>query len=314
MTTTEIAPHSLLGTLLRLPGFLNQILQHPLNRGQKIATLWRYLAWHIGSRIVGHPVLYPFVNNLRIRVSAGQWGATGVVYCGLEEFEDMAFCAHLLRSEDLFVDVGANYGTFSLLASGVSHAKTVAFEPNPKTLIALTDNLKLNDLLNTHVSVIPMALGDRSGTVILTDGLQGGDHILTEPSKSEWAHVEVNQSTMDEQLAGQHPALLKIDVEGYESTVIRGAGQTLKSESLLACIIEEAGLQRRYGDSEDNLHQKMLSIGFRSYQYDPFTRELTDLDGGVNPALKNTLYIRDVGKVKERLRSAPKFSVRDHLI
>jgi hypothetical protein len=83
---------------------------------------------------------------------------------------------------------------------------------------------------------------------------------------------------------------------------------------LLACIIEEIGLQSRYDSKDDSLHHKMLDLGFLSYQYDPRTRHLQDLGRRVNPALKNTLYIRDLNKVKERLNTAKKFAVRGLLI
>ena len=56
----------------------------------------------------------------------------------------MAFTVHLLRDSDLFVDVGANVGTYSVLASGVSGAKTIALEPVPSTFDKLVDHINLN--------------------------------------------------------------------------------------------------------------------------------------------------------------------------
>lgn len=47
-------------------------------------------------------------------------GATGNWYCGLQEYEDMSFVLHALRPGDLFVDVGANIGSYSILAAGGS--------------------------------------------------------------------------------------------------------------------------------------------------------------------------------------------------
>ena len=310
-----LSTHSALGTLLRLPRFLRDTMSHPLNRDHRLATLWRYLSWQIGSRILGHPVFFPFVNHLRVLVSAGQWGVTGVVYCGLEEFEDMAFCMHFLRPGDLFIDVGANFGTFSLLASGVAGAKTIAFEPNPKTYAALIVNLKLNDLLYTQVTPLQLAVGERNRTVRLTDGLKTGDHILAGNGNSGASiYVEVNQTTLDEQLTQRRPTLLKIDVEGYESRVIQGATQTLQSPSLFGCIVEQIGLQQRYDEQEESLHQKLLGLGFRSYRYDPRKRELQDLNGQLNSMSLNTLYLRNLPEIQRRVTTAPHFSVRGHLI
>ena len=65
--------------------------------------------------------------------NAGMAGATGNIYVGLREFEDMAFLLHLLRPDDLFVDVGANIGSFTVLASGAVGARSLAIEPIERT-------------------------------------------------------------------------------------------------------------------------------------------------------------------------------------
>ncbi len=102
-------------SLLNSLGF---ILRHPLNRRQPGAALVRWLRWQVGSRLLPGPVLAPFVNDVRLIVEAGMTGATGNVYCGLHEFEDMALVLHALRSGDLFVDIGANVGSYFMLGGG----------------------------------------------------------------------------------------------------------------------------------------------------------------------------------------------------
>ena len=62
---------------------------------------------------------------------------TGNIYCGLAKFADMAFVLHVLRAGDLFVDIGANAGAYTLLASSVTGAKTTCFEPAPATYARL---------------------------------------------------------------------------------------------------------------------------------------------------------------------------------
>ena len=47
-------------------------------------------------------------------------GATGNLFCGLHEIEDMGFVLHFLRSDDIFLDVGVNVGTYTVLAAGVA--------------------------------------------------------------------------------------------------------------------------------------------------------------------------------------------------
>jgi predicted RNA methylase len=73
-------------------------------------------------------------------------GATGNIYAGLHDFHEMALLLHFLRPCDVFVDIGANVGAYSVLASGVVGAKTFAFEPVPQTFACLRDNVRMNDL------------------------------------------------------------------------------------------------------------------------------------------------------------------------
>ena len=70
------------------------ILRHPLNRRHPGAALARWLRWQLGCRLLPGPAVVPFVNGLCLIVQRGMTGATGNVYCGLHEFEDMALVLH----------------------------------------------------------------------------------------------------------------------------------------------------------------------------------------------------------------------------
>lgn len=84
---------------------LSFLLGHPLSQGRKLQTLRRYLVWQIGARLVPGPVACEFANGARLLVRPGMTGATGNVYVGLHEFEDMAFVLHFLRAGDLLEDI-----------------------------------------------------------------------------------------------------------------------------------------------------------------------------------------------------------------
>jgi precorrin-6B methylase 2 len=97
-------------------------------------------------------------------------GATQNIYVGLHEFPDMMLLLHFLRKGDLFLDVGANIGSFTVLASGVCGAETWAFEPDPDTLRHLKQNIAVNGL-DALVKVYQCALGAEQGEVAFTFGL-----------------------------------------------------------------------------------------------------------------------------------------------
>ena len=106
-------------------------------------------------------------------------GATGNIHTGLHEFADMAFTLHFLRHTDLFLDVGANVGTYTLIASGVRKARTIAFEPDPQSMTSLRRNIDLNGL-NGRVVLEQAAVGTEEGEVEFTIGQDTANHVTTE--------------------------------------------------------------------------------------------------------------------------------------
>ena len=81
-----------------------------------------------------------FVEGTKLNIEPGQTISTGNYYVGLLEFEEMAFAIHFLDNSDIFFDIGANIGSYSILASGISKSRTIAFEPIESTFLQLEKN------------------------------------------------------------------------------------------------------------------------------------------------------------------------------
>jgi FkbM family methyltransferase len=286
---------------------LRWILSHPLNRGRGAQAIRRYLSWQFGSRLVPGPVAVPFAGQTRLLVAPGMTGATGNIYCGLHEFHDMAFVLHVLRPTDLFVDIGANVGTYSILAAGVASARCVSFEPHPGTFQHLLDNIRLNGI-GDRVFPKNMAIGSGRSRLRFTANLDTVNHIVSSSERSN-STIEVEVDSLDSVLSEHDcPTVLKIDVEGFESEVIAGARTTLSSPSLLAVIMELNGSGARYGYTDEDLHCSMKDRGFEAASYEPFARRLVGRARGL-PAEGNVLYVRDRAEVMARIESAPRFEI-----
>ncbi|NCA72520.1 MAG: FkbM family methyltransferase [Sphingobacteriia bacterium] len=279
------------------------MVRHPLNRGQPGATLIRWLRWQLGSRMLPGPVVLPFVNDVRLIASPGMTGATGNIYCGLHELEDMALVLHALRPGDLFVDIGANVGSYSMLG-GATGAHCLSIEPIPSTFSWLTQNIAIN-AFGDRVRALNLGLGREDGRLRFTGGLDTVNHVLAEGEAAENL-MEVPVRTLDSVLDGESPALIKMDVEGFETEVLAGAERALADPGLLAIIMELNGSGSRYGFDEDALHRDVLARGFATYRYRPFERVLEPLNGARSGG-GNTLYVRDAARLAERVRCAPRF-------
>ena len=271
---------------------------HPLTRDHRAAAFVRLCRWQIESHLRDE-VIVPWIGNIRLAARRGMTGATGNVYAGLHEFADMAFTLHFLRPGDLFVDVGANVGSYTLLASGVCKAKTISFEPDPDTMRFLRRNIELNGLYR-HVVLEQAALGAEEGDVEFTVGLDTANHVAREREPKRTRRVSMR--TLDS-LGSSPPTMIKVDVEGYEADVFRGAHAVLKASILKAVITE--------GQRPTDI-TPLLNAGFAQYEYDPFQRRL-------NPATRqkpcnNALFLRDVSFVTERINSSASFHILGYTI
>lgn len=283
-------------------GTLRFVANHPLNRSRKLSAMARIAKWQAGTRLISGTIVHDWVNGSRFYARRSETGLTGNIYTGLHEFAEMGFLLHLLRNEDLFVDVGANVGSYTILACAAIGARGVAFEPVLGTFVRLTENLRLNHL-DKRVSALNRGVGATAGTLRFTSDMDCVNHALADGEVRANA-VSVPVTTLDDSLRGQSPVLMKIDVEGYETPVLEGARETLQNPSLQAVIMELNGSGARYGFDESRTLGMLLDTGFKTYSYDPFTRRLASLEGK-NLESGNTLFIRDLAFVKQRLHDAP---------
>lgn len=284
------------------------LMAHPLNRRSRFRGLLPIARWKIVTRLApGCQFVMPFVNEAKLAITPGRWGSEANALCGLHEFSDMGFLLHLLRPADLFCDVGANIGAYTVLASAGIGAKSIAFEPIAASYAELSKNIHLNHAAE-RVDARRVAVGKAPGQLTMTSQKDTMNHVVTGVATGPSETLEVD--ALDRALAGRVPTLLKVDVEGWEHEVLQGAANTLRMAELLAVIIELNQSGHRYGFNDADIHRTLLDHGFVSCRYQPFERRLIDLRGGYNTS-GNTLYVRSGEAVDARLRNAPPFRVRN---
>jgi FkbM family methyltransferase len=274
------------------------VWSHPLTRGARVKALARVANWQIRSRLQGE-VIIPWIANQKLAVKRGMTGATGNIYVGLHEFPDMAFLLHFLKSGDLFLDIGANVGTYTVLASGVCKANSWAFEPDPNTVRALKRNIEINDLEDL-VTVHEFALGATQREVAFTVGLDTVNRVATagEPNCRL-----IQQKQLDSFVGKSEPIFAKLDVEGYEGEVLRGGQALLAKDSLQAIEVETA---------TPGIQEMLSEYQFVKAFYDPFKRMLSTQPVGLEAS--NALFVKDFSFVNERVSGSSRIRVLDVLL
>jgi hypothetical protein len=114
--------------------------------------------------------------------------------------------------------------------------------------------------------------------------------------------------SLDQVASDLIPTLIQIDVEGWESEVIRGGSETLRNPSLVALILELNESGERYGYFDNDFLEVLNDFGFQPHSYDPFRRTLQQLPGK-NPRGGNTIFIKNREEVINKIRTAPKLKI-----
>ncbi|KQQ32585.1 FkbM family methyltransferase [Methylobacterium sp. Leaf125] len=144
----------------------------------------------------------------------------------------MLMMATLIRSEGIFIDVGANTGVYTVMAGTIVRDRPIiAFEPFHPVLEILRRNLALNGLTD-RVRLMEVALSDKAGTAKLH--LPDPGHGLVETSASlepdfqpAKSICEVPVKQLDEVSISDQIAVIKVDIEGHEHAFLRGARNTI---------------------------------------------------------------------------------------
>jgi FkbM family methyltransferase len=266
---------------------------HPLTRDAPIKAWVRLAAFQLKGRM-NEEVVVPCISGQRLVVRLHMTGATESIYLGLHEFADMMFVLHFLREDDMFLDIGANVGIYTVIASGVCRARTWAFEPDPDTARRFKRNVEINNL-QSFVTLYEMALGARKEDVFFTVGRDATNKVAFESEKNKRL---VHQEKLDSLVRESKPILIKIDVEGYEEEVLLGAEMLLSGDSVKAIEIETVTTW---------IEGILIKNDFVRAYYDPYSRMLTQQPNGVASA--NALFVREFGFVANRLASADKVTV-----
>ena len=285
---------------------LQRIRRHPLNSNHKFLSIINFFCWHIGKRLLRKEIIVPWVDDCKFIMGNDDIQFRWNIYIGLFEYEDMLFFLHALRPENIFVDVGANVGAYTILSSKVVNAKSVAFEPLPETFERLKNNINVNRIAD-RVVIKNLGVADKIGSVYFTNN-RGVENKVNLTNKRGSDTTNVSVTTLDSELSENNDLFLKIDVEGYELNVIEGAKNILSSKRFLALIIEFSGIGEEFGYSNDMLHKKLTLFNLIPIKYDPLTRQIIKLND-YNKKSLNTIYVKDIKKIQKLCLSAPKRTI-----
>jgi len=228
-------------------------------RDQRLAARWPFSKVPLGFEMIGPP------GTAESRIDSGE----------------LSLFLELLKGVDVFIDVGANCGFFSLVARNAS-IKTLAIEPNEENLRALLFNLKRNSFAD--VEVHPIALAADINVLPLFSGGQGAS--LTKGwggivnTYSRLVPVNTIDNLFGSRFIGKR-LLIKLDVEGNEFDVLQASREVLQRTPAPTWIVEH-GFKENFSEGVNPRFRDLFELfwqnGYHCFTADFAKKQVTESD------------------------------------
>lgn len=252
------------------------------------------LGWHLGQRASRVDRVAKLLVGGRLVVDVGDYAHRQIYFRGEYEPATTGLLRRLAKPEWTVLDVGANIGYFSLLgaALGSPGARVIAFEPNPRLADMLARSIKLNPSLNIRLE--RSAVGESPGVspLHLTSDYRnnGLSSLRADLPHTAGGTIPVRVTTVDDYCAAGRlaPDLIKIDVEGFELQVLRGASETL-SKAAPGVVICEVSPER---EDPQQVIDLMRSFGYAAHTITDYGDLLENAVVDADRTIENLCFTR----------------------
>ena len=226
-----------------------------------VGTVYEVGADGIAARFEGQKFVY----------SHRHFGCTGNLDW-VNEAEDATRNAFFVevRPGDVFYDIGAHGGVYTLTYLARCGGEVHSFEPMPEELLL---NLRLNGVAGDRVHAV--ALGEQAGTTRMTTRFRSSNHVDATAGDREVPIVRLDDHVRERGLPD--PQWIKIDIEGMELPALRGAEQILRrARPVVICEINE--LYGRFGTTLPAFVDYMAGLGYGLWRLDGVLVRVTHSD------------------------------------
>lgn len=235
---------------------------------EKKTERWKRALSFLHSEMRGRDIEFTSPDGLSYVSMPNNYSSFVTCVAGARDPDIWRFISKNLKPGSVFVDAGANIGTYTLPASKLvgPTGRVISFEAHPTTFRYLQRNLEKNHVINT--TAVNIALGSQLGSVdIQFNESNPGETCI---SKKSSATIQVKLSTLDAMIDRFEIGkidYIKIDVECFEYPVIKGAAQIIgKNRDVIIQTELEERHAERYGHSIKETAHYLIHLGFNPYK------------------------------------------------
>jgi FkbM family methyltransferase len=197
----------------------------------------------------------------------------GSLMAGSFEPEESRFLTRFLKPGMTVLDVGAHHGYYTLLSSKAvgPKGKVIAFEPSPRERMRLREHTHLNRCVNVSIEMVALGASDQDADFFLVQGAADYCNSLRPPAiDAGITKVKVAVTALDDFLSRrQNPRIdfIKLDVEGAELDVLRGAQRVLATTPRPILLVEVYDIRTApWGYAASDIVRLMDDMGYRWYR------------------------------------------------
>ena len=282
---------------------------HPLTSSPLLGII-KYCFLNTILRIRTKPIIWNWVNDIKYLLTIEDSCMKSNSYFYIYDYEQISFMVNYLNQDDTFVDIGSNHGNYSLISSCVIGCKTIAVEPVTSTFQRLKMNFSLNNCDN--IILRQVGISNKESKLLISSSNGELNKIVDTDNGGPVELVDV--ITLNKLLSQEtNVSMIKIDVEGYEEKVLLGGSEILQNKNLNVIQLELNQSNETYGFDEQETFKILKNHGFFPFIYNPENKELLRLNLR-NPGSRDTLFIRNIELVKDRLRSKEVTITKNNII
>lgn len=217
-------------------------------------------------------IINNFDRNLRLKINTSWTMGFSIFWTGFHELREFMFLNRFLKPDMVLIDAGANIGEYSLFAAKrLTKGKVLAFEPMPKILTLLNENIKLNNFSN--VQVFSYGLADQEGVLPFheLDAKDGNEGLSTFYPGEKKVKQVMNAPLKSFDAAFDSYGInridfIKFDIEGGELAALKGVRESIMKFRPLVMIEINESTYTAAGYTIQDIYDYFASIGYLSFQ------------------------------------------------
>jgi FkbM family methyltransferase len=244
--------------------------------GDSAGSLKEWKRWWMYIRLK-QPVIMQWIDDLILRIYPGNEVCRALYVKGIYEPNYAVLINKFLSKNGVFIDVGANMGYYSLLASKVvgKDGCIIAIEPSSRDYDRLVDNVENNDLTRLIFTYNFAVFDKASGSVDLSIACEERSSINTAGAEFSFKSVDkirtenvkvISIDALSKEISLSRLDVLKLDIEGYELKALQGAEQTLKKFRPVIMLGVNENSLRACGASREEVQEILKNFGYRIYK------------------------------------------------